>query len=208
MRIEIMHPALELIESRSSINLFDPHRTVSDAEITELIRLATKAPTVFNLQNWRFVTVRSAAAKARLREAANNQPKVTDTSVVFIIAGTLPDSSVLEARLRPFIDSGHMPAAVAQGWIQGAAKIYADPVHARDEAVRSAALGASLLMMAASALGLSTGPMVGFDADAVISGFGFGPHEIPVMLVAAGYALPHNWPQKPRLPVQAVLEFV
>jgi len=203
-----MHPALELIENRSSINLFDPHRTVSDAEITELIRLATKAPTAFNLQNWRFVAVRSAAAKARLRKAASNQPKVTEASVVFIISGILPDSSVLEARLKPFVDSGHMPAAVAQGWEQGAATLYADPVQARDEAVRSAALGASMLMIAASAVGLSTGPMVGFDADAVISEFGFGSHEIPVLLVAAGYALPRNWPQKPRLPVQAVLEFV
>ena len=75
------------------------------------------------------------------------------------------------------------------------------------EAVRGATLGASMLMMAASAMGFSTGPMVDFNAYAMVAEFGLAPDEFPVMLVALGHGLPQNWPQKAR-PVETVLELV
>jgi nitroreductase len=54
------------IKSRISANSYDPQRTLSDSQIAELIDLAIHAPSAFNLQNWRFVAVRSQAAKERL----------------------------------------------------------------------------------------------------------------------------------------------
>ncbi|MGH8817457.1 MAG: nitroreductase family protein, partial [Achromobacter pestifer] len=46
----------------------------------------------------------------------------------------------------------------------------------------------------------------GFDPAGVADAFGLQPDEVPVMLVAMGYAKPGNWPQKPRRPVTDVLE--
>jgi nitroreductase len=99
-----------------------------------------------------------------------------------------------------------MPADTALGWQEGARAQYANPRTARDEAVRSASLGAATLIHAAEALGLASGPMVGFDAEGVTREFGLGPDEVPVMLVAVGRAAPGNWPQKPRRPLAEVLE--
>jgi nitroreductase len=99
-----------------------------------------------------------------------------------------------------------MSADTASGWQEGARAQYADPRTARDEAVRSASLGAATLIYAAEALGLVSGPMVGFDADGVATEFGLGPDEVPVMLVAVGRAAPGNWPQKPRRPLTEVLQ--
>jgi nitroreductase len=82
---------------------------------------------------------------------------------------------------------------------------YADARTARDEAVRSATLGAATLMHAAAAMGLASGPMVGFDAAGVAREFGLAADETPVMLVAVGRAAPGNWPQKPRRPITEVL---
>ncbi|SFK75977.1 Nitroreductase family protein [Mesorhizobium albiziae] len=76
------------------------------------------------------------------------------------------------------------------------------------EAVRSATLGASMLMMAASAMGFSTGPMVDSNAHSLVAEFGLASDELPVMLVALGRCLPRNWPQKPRRPIEPVLELV
>ncbi|MGV6873457.1 nitroreductase family protein [Pseudochelatococcus sp. B33] len=200
------NPTISLIERRVSANLFDASHALTDAEIEQLVQLATRAPTAYNLQNWRFVAVRTPESKARLRGVAHDQPKVSDAAVTFIICGVLPDHAVLPERLRPSVEAGFMPAAMASGWQEGARLQYADPRMARDEAVRSATFGAATLMHAAEALGLASGPMVGFDAEGVTRAFGLAPNEAPVLLVAVGRAAPGNWPQKPRRPVTEVLE--
>lgn len=200
------HPAIALIEERVSANLFDTSHRLTETDIEKLVHLATRAPTAYNLQNWRFIAVRTPEAKARLRELAYGQAKVSDAAVTFIICGLLPDHASLPERLQPFIDKGHMSADIASGWQDGARTLYADPQTARDEAVRSATLGAATLMHAAEALGLASSPMIGFDVKGVVREFRLGPDEVPAMLVPVGRAAPGNWPQKPRRPIAEVLE--
>lgn len=199
-------PTIALIEQRVSANQFDAGHALSRQEIEQLTRLATRAPSAYNLQNWRFIAVRTPEAKARLRRLAHGQAKVAQAAVTFIVCGLLPDHADVAERLRPFVEAGHMPAEAAAGWQEGARAQYADPRTARDEAVRSASLGAATLIYAAGAMGLASGPMVGFDAEGVARAFGLAQGEIPVMLVAVGRAGPGNWPQKPRRPLTDVLQ--
>lgn len=203
-----LHPALTLIQQRASINHFDSRHTLDDPLIESLVRLATRAPSAYNLQNWRFVAVRSAGAKARLRALAFDQPKVEEASVCFIICGQLPDATQLPARLQPAVDAGWMPATIPPTWQAAAATHYAEARHARDEAIRSASLAAATLMLAAQAQGLASAPMVGFDPEGVHRCFDLTADEIPVMLLAVGRAADHNWPQKPRRPLTEVLDLV
>ena len=56
----------EVIKSRISANSYDTARQLTDAQIAELIDLATHAPSAFNLQNWRFVAVRSKIGRAHV----------------------------------------------------------------------------------------------------------------------------------------------
>ncbi|KAB2680884.1 nitroreductase family protein [Brucella pseudintermedia] len=197
---------ISLIERRVSANLFDPSHKLEDAAIERLARLATRAPTAYNLQNWRFIAVRTAEAKARLRALAWNQAKVEDAAVTFIVCGVLPDPASLPERLSPAVAAGYMPADMPATWRAAAGGQYADPQAARDEAVRSATLGAATLIHAAEALGLASGPMTGFEPQGVARAFGLAREEVPVMLVAVGRAAPGNWPQKPRRPLAEVLE--
>lgn len=199
------NPTIALIEKRMSANRFDAGHSLSETEIAELARLAARAPSAYNLQNWRFIAARTSEAKTRLRRLAHGQPKVTEAAVTFIICGLLPDHADIPTRLRSFTEEGFMPASMASGWEEGARAQYADKRTARDEAVRSATFGAATLIYAAEAMGLATGPMGGFDAEGVGREFGLGPHEIPVLLVAVGRAAPGNWPQKPRRPLHEVL---
>lgn len=201
------NPMIALIEQRLSVNLFDATHILADAEIEELVRLATLAPTAYNLQNWRFIAVRTPEGKARLRGLAHGQAKVLDAAVTFIVCGVLPDHGALSERLSPFVETGHMHAETASGWQVGARAQYADAKVARDEAMRSASLGAATLIFAAEALGLSSGPMGGFDPEGVARAFDLAPGEIPAMLLAVGRAAPGNWPRKPRRPLHEVLHF-
>jgi nitroreductase len=203
------NPVIECILSRSAAKYYDPTATLSDEQISELVRIGTAAPTSFHLQNWRFIAVRTPEAKARLSPIAWNQPAVTDAAVTFIVCGQLVDTSVIPSRLAPVVEAGIMPAAMVPEWEIPARNLYmAYPQRRRDEAVRTAAFGASAIMYAARSLGLGSTPMIGFDADAVHREFGLGEDEVPVLLLSVGEERPGNWAQKPRLPVSEVLDFV
>lgn len=197
----------EIIEKRSTANLYDPTKSISDEQITELVRLATTAPTAFNLQNWKFIAVKTLEEKQRLRKVAWNQAKVEEASVTFIVCGILPDHNTMPDRLAPAVKAGIMPAEMVAGWTGAAQSLYFEqPERSRDEAVRTATFGAGTLILAASALGFGTTPMIGFDPEGVKQEFKLKKDEIPVLLLTVGYATSENWPQKPRRPLSEVLE--
>jgi nitroreductase len=199
---------IELIKQRISTNKFDSSRTLSEAEVKELVSYATEAPSAFNIQNWRFVAVTSPEEKARLRSVAYNQQKVVDAAVTFIVLGDLRGYEKLPQILKPMVEGGLMDQATADGWAQSAASSYgADEQFARDEAIRSASFAAMTLMIAAQAKGLATGPMIGFDPAGVKREFNIADRYVPVMLLTVGYPASGNWPRKPRLGVEEVLAF-
>ena len=199
----------EVIKSRISANSYDTARQLTDAQIAELIDLATHAPSAFNLQNWRFVAVRSTEGKARLLPLALGQQKVVDAAVTFIVCGTLNPQATLPASLKPTLDAGIIDQAIYDMWLGAAQGMYAqNPQLQRDEAIRSGSLAAMTLMLAAKGQGLVSTPMIGFDQSAVAQAFGLSDTEIPVMLVTVGYPGATNWPQKPRKAVNDVLQFV
>jgi nitroreductase len=201
------HPLIAAIERRVSANLFDAATPLTTAEMGELVRLATRAPSAFNLQNWRFLAVHTAEAKARLRAVADNQAKITDAAVTFIICGRMPDRAEIASRLRPSVTAGFMPAHFIPNWERGVRDMYGEkPAAQRDEAIRTATFAAATLIFAAEAHGLASGPMVGFDPEGVAREFALRPDEVPVVLIAIGHAAQGNWPQKPRRPVSEVLE--
>ncbi|RXT29820.1 hypothetical protein B5P46_01740 [Rhizobium leguminosarum] len=203
------NPIINTIEQRSTTSLYDASRDISNAQVTELARLATLAPSAFNLQNWRLVAVRSADAKARLRAVAWDQPKITDAAVTYIVCGVIAEHSVMPDRLAPVVAAGIMPQEMVPGWTGAAKSLYFEqPQRARDEAVRSATFSAMTLVLAATSLGLGSTPMIGFDPQGVSREFGLAENEVPALLLAVGYATSENWPQKPRRPLSEVLEVV
>lgn len=196
-----------LIESRASVNHFDTSRKLTDAQIMELVRLATLAPSAYNFQNWKFIAVRAQPAKERLKAVAYHQQKVADAAVTFIVCGTLNAHEGLPRALQPSVDAGILTQSVVDGWVAMASGAHpGNPQLQRDEAVRSASLAAMTLMLAAQGMGLATCPMSGFDAAGVAREFNLSDSDVPVMLVTVGYAAPDNWPPKRRKPLAEVLE--
>lgn len=198
-----------VVASRASINHFQPNRPLSDDVIAALVNHATKAPSAYNMQNWRFIAVQSEAAKKRLKGAAFEQQKVVDASVAFIVCGKLAAHTQLAAALKPSVDAKIMEQQMVDGWVAQANTSHtADPVLQRDEAVRSASLASMTLMLAAQAMGLGSCAMSGFDATKVTLEFGISVNELPVMIVAVGHPAAGNWPQKPRKALSEVLSVV
>lgn len=206
----MQHSIQSLIESRVSAQHFDPERTISDAHVAELVHLATRAPSAYHLQNWRFIAVRSPQAKARLHAVAHRQAKVLDAAVTFIVCGTLGAHAQLAQALQPSVSAGLLPQGVSDTWVAMAQSSYGGDVQLqRDEAVRSASLAAMTLMLAAQGMGLASGAMGGFDTPGVVQAFELAPHELPVLLVSVGYsAADTSPPHKPRRPLHEVMRTV
>jgi nitroreductase len=208
LRVKFMFETLELIKERISTNFYDQTRTVTDDQIKELVSYATHAPSSYNLQHWRFIAVTKPQDKARLKAVAYNQQKVEDAAVTFIVLGDLRSYEKLADILSRSVKAGILDQATADSWVKSANKVYSnDERFARDEAIRGASLAAMLLMVAAQAKGLASGPMIGFDPEGVKREFNISDRYVPVMLVTVGYPATGNKPRKPRLEVDEVLSF-
>jgi nitroreductase len=78
----------DAIYQRRSIKHFDPEHRLTQEEETKLFEAAIQAPTSFNIQHWRFVVVRDAELRAKIRkEHGNDQAQMTDASMLIIMTG-------------------------------------------------------------------------------------------------------------------------
>jgi 3-hydroxypropanoate dehydrogenase len=135
----------------------------TDAQLAQVYDLLKMAPTSANCQPGRFVFLRSAAARERLRPALlpGNVDKTMSAPVVVIVAHDTLFHEHLP-RLLP-----HNPAA--KGWFEGDSEA---AVRAREQsAFRNGTLQGAYFMLAARAVGLDCGPMSGFDNAQVDQAF-------------------------------------
>jgi nitroreductase len=203
-----MKDALAVIHERTSINLYDPNKSVSDSEIRQIITDAVEAPSSYNIQHWRFVAVTDPEKKKQLQTAAYSQAKVGQAAATIIVLGDLRGYEKLEKIYEPMVQNGRITKEAVTGMAQRAAGAYgSNPQFQRDEAIRSGAMAAMLLMISAQAHGYVTGPMIGFDPEQVKKLFKISDRYVPVMLITLGYPAPGNSPRKPRLSVDEVLAF-
>ncbi len=162
-------------------------RPVPDAKLEELYNLLKFAPTSANSSPARFVFVRSAEGKAKLKEALSpgNIEKTMGAPVTVIVA----TDSVFYDKL-PFL----FPHADARSWFAG------NPAFAETSGFRNATLQGAYLILAARAVGLDAGPMSGFDNGRVDELFLAGTTWKSNFLVNLGHGDPAGlFPRSPRL---------
>lgn len=198
---------LDLLKQRVSADHFDPGHTLSDEEISELVSYATEAPSPLNTQPWRFIAVTDTEQKLRLQAIANNQQKIADAAVTILVFGDTRAYLRLPEILGRVRDAGLMDEDAVHRWIEKAATVYSDPKVAHDDALMSASLAATLLMIAAEAKGLLTSPIFSTNEARVKEAFGVPDHFRLALLLVIGRAVPGNKPRKPRLTADEVLTF-
>ncbi|MBC7799683.1 MAG: malonic semialdehyde reductase [Gemmatimonadaceae bacterium] len=170
-------------------------RPVPDAKLEELYDLLKFAPTSANSSPARFVFVRTAEGKAKLKETLSpgNIEKTMTAPVVAIVAY---DTAFYDKL--PFL----FPHADARSWFSG------NPAFAETTAFRNGSLQGAYLIMAARAVGLDTGAMSGFD-NAKLDGLFFsGTTWKSNFLVNLGYGDPAGlFPRSPRLSFDEAARF-
>ena len=134
------------------------NRAVSDETLHQLFDLLKQCPTSANASPARFVFLKSAAAKEKLRPflMEGNVEKTLSAPICVIVAQDMQFYEHLP-RLYPHAD--------AKSWFEGNA------VAIEATAARNSTLQGAYLIMAARSLGLDCGPMSGFDNAGVDQAF-------------------------------------
>lgn len=196
----------DALRRRVSANRYDTVATVAVGTIEELIAAAMEAPSAYNIQHARFLVVREPEARAALQRIAHGQQKVRDAAATVVVLGDRRAAERLPLIAERAQRAGLFDATAAAAFAANGQAAYAGrPELARDEAIRSASMAAMALMLAATELGLATGPMIGFDPLALAREFRLDERYLPVMMITLGPAAPGNWPRKPRLAAHEVL---
>lgn len=192
---------IEAITRRRSVKNYDSSHRMGEDEIERLVSLAMLAPTAFNIQHWRFVVVRDEALRREIRAVAWDQAQVTDASLLVVLCADLKawekDPGRYWRNAPADVTSFMVPAI--DSYYRGREQVQ------RDEAMRSCALAAQTLMLAAKSMGYDSCPMDGFDFDAVGKLINLPEDHVITMFVAIGKATADAWPRGGQLPLDEVL---
>ncbi|WP_345831299.1 malonic semialdehyde reductase [Erwinia sp. HDF1-3R] len=162
-------------------------RPVSDEQIRVIYDLVKMGPTSANCGPARFSFIRSEAGKARLKPAlsSGNLEKTMTAPVTAIVAW----DPLFYNRLPELF-----PYADARAWFTSS------PELAMETAFRNSSMQAAYLIAACRASGLDTGPMSGFDREAVDAAFFAESGWKSNLLINIGYGDPGSvYPRLPRL---------
>jgi nitroreductase len=192
----------DAIKKRRAIKAFDPEHRLTAEEERKLFEATILAPTSFNIQHWRFVVVRAPELRAKIRkEFGNDQAQMTDASLLVIFTADVkawqkePDrywrnapqevSDLLVGWMGPFHEG--------RDWLQ------------RDEAQRSIGMAMQTLMLAATAMGYESCPMIGFDIDEVARLINLPEDHIMGPMVAIGKGTKESWPKPGQLTLEELV---
>ena len=174
----------EAADSRRSVRKFTDE-PISERVLRELVRLAGRAPSAFNVQPWRFVVVTDPALKAQLREAAYGQQQVSSAPAVIVLYSDMQNAlATIDEAIHPDVQGEQR---------EGQKRSLLGSFAQRDDEEREAwgaqqsniALG--YLLLVAEGMGLGTSPMLGFQPAKVKEILGLPSHvQLPAM-VAIGY---------------------
>jgi 3-hydroxypropanoate dehydrogenase len=174
-------------------------KPVSDEQLHQLYELMKWAPTSANSQPGRFLFLRSAEAKEKLRPALSpgNVDKTMSAPVVAIVAHDID----FHERLPEFFPHNPAFADMFRG----------DEKRAMREgfAFRNGSLQGAYLMMAARSIGLDCGPMSGFDQAKVDAAFFPGSTLRSNFLCNLGYGDPAKVMERlPRMPFEQACQLL
>ncbi|MBL8148390.1 MAG: nitroreductase family protein [Blastocatellia bacterium] len=221
----------ELVRTRRSIRHFRPDPVDEDL-LHRLLDIAHWAPSGYNLQPTHMVLVTDTALKKRLHIACMKQAQILEAPAIVVFTGDKlvvennlesafqadraidAISAEYEKQLRGFIKLAFDQGPLGLGWFGKAffvplARLFTPipsipAVEKRYWLAKQVMLSSMIFMLAATAAGLSTVPMEGFDEDRVRKVLGIPSSHIVALVVPVGYAV-DNSIRKSRLPVEKII---
>jgi len=180
------------IEQRRAARSFRSD-TIPEDILTEIFRLGVRSPSGYNLQPWRFVVVREAANREKLKACAFNQRQVGEAPIILICCGDrrINQKEYIESVIQLGQEADAINDAYANTLRSAVPQLFENkPCFDSIEAWtnRHTMLAVAHLMIVAKSFGVDTCPMEGFTTAQVKEAFNI-PADVDVCcLLAMGYA--------------------
>lgn len=184
-----MENFFQVVDERRSTKVYDPQVEIPREELVSLLETAGKAPSAWNLQQWKFLVFDQKEVQERLLPIAYHQQQVQDASAVVAILGDLEANKNIDPVFDPAIEKGEMTAEIKEVLKKQIDGAYSRDEYPRDAAFSNASLAAMQFMLAAKAKGWDTCPIGGFNPAALVSEFNVSERYIPIMLITIGKPL-------------------
>ncbi|MGA8443364.1 MAG: nitroreductase family protein [Candidatus Sulfotelmatobacter sp.] len=191
----------DLIRERRATPAFssDP---VDEQDLEKIVRAGLEAPSSYNLQPWRFVVVRNPEQRKRLRMAARNQAQVEQAPVVIVACG---DTTGWKEDLEEVIQIARNHGFNSESQIERKRKNVSGGLGSHPNismwVTKQTMIAATTMMWMAEVLGYDTGPMEGFDENAVREVLGIPTHVRVIFLLGIGHLAGDDSKYPGRLPV-------
>ena len=181
-------PFLQIVAERRATPSFDS-TPVADEDLQAILEAGLQAPSSYNLQPWRFIVVRSAEGRKRLRMACFNQGKVEEAPLVIVACGDADGwrNGDLEETLRMGREGG-MPESFLEQMRSHVPEYLSEHPNLAAWLNRQVILAFTTMMWAAESLGYDTAPMEGFDADRIRATLKLPLSYEPVALLLLGHS--------------------
>lgn len=169
--------------SRRSIRKYTDE-AISEAQLNEVLAVAGRAPSAWNIQPWRVVAVRDEALKAELMAAAYGQPQVGSNAALLVIYSDMKDAlGSPEDFLAPTLSDDQKA-----GQIETFKHVFGSMGEEGSETWGNAQSNIFLgyLLLALEAAGWASSPMLGFEPDKIKAILNLPGHVRLPALVAVG----------------------
>jgi nitroreductase len=179
-------PLSQAIRERRSTPSFQSE-AVPEGDLKKILEAGLHAPSGYNTQPWRFVLVRDAEQRRKLRGAAMNQPRVEEAPIVIVACGdpTALGDEVLEEMLALAKEHGfgdeRQHEAVRRNFPR-----FVETLEIAVWLNRQVAIAVTHMMLTAESLGYDTAMMEGFHEDEVKALLGIPDSAVVVALLCIG----------------------
>lgn len=199
---------------RFAVRTFDSTQTITKEDLTTILESGRLAPSSFGIEPWKFIVVENKEVRAKLRAAGYDQPKITDASVLIIIARR---TDAREHIMDELVSRTAKTQGVSIESLAGFKQMLDGAVAGKNDVELDAWVRAQsyiplgTMIAAASLLGIDTGPMEGFDPKKVGEILGLGAkHLKATTMLALGYRGDDAGAVRPKVrrDFESVVEFV
>jgi nitroreductase len=194
---------IDAVYARRSVKHFDKNHKMTREEEQKLFEATIQAPTSFNIQHWRFVIIRDAELRSKIRtEFGNDQAQMTDASLLVLFTADVnawkkqPERYWINApdEVRDLLVNWMGPFHEGRDWLQ------------RDEAQRSIGMAMQTMMLSAQDMGYQSCPMIGFDIDKVAELIQLPEDHVMGPMVAIGKGIKEPWPKPGQLSLDELIK--
>jgi nitroreductase len=194
---------LQALQWRYATQVFDTTKSVDHETLHAILQSAVLSPSSFGIEPWKFIVVENPEVRAKLREVGFGQPKITDAPHLVVIAyRTDLKENISRERIERTAKIHKQHHSVFDGLKQMIDMSVNNKSEAELEtwAKAQAYIPLGMMIETAALLGVDSGPMEGFNANAVDEILGLKEkHLHATSMIALGYRAEDSAAQRPKV---------